>query len=284
MNGIPGWRTECIDCHDPHFQKQLDNHGLENFYLVVGRLVSVTSDTPQAGLTSISYTSITIQNGWNLPPHSDNADWAAKTGSGRGLILVADSSNPQETFEVESATAQQIIIRGTLSSTYAGGTFGLIYGQLVRTTVNGSPVVFSSPAVFADNDGLAGGEDATPDGICQVCHIPTTPQKPTHWLSDGTLAQDHFNNVECAYCHNPAQGFRVVAPNHDLFIGGSVYCVDCHSDTEIVEVIHKENCGSCHGNADSLVLAGFEIVNNGGTINCETCHGTGYYSHSSFGP
>ncbi|MFH1218051.1 MAG: CxxxxCH/CxxCH domain-containing protein [Pseudomonadota bacterium] len=65
------------------------------------------------------------------------------------------------------------------------------------------PVVFTGPSDFAASDGLAsGGNDSTPNGICQVCHLSTS-----HWRRDGSLG-NHYNGQSCTDCHDHKTGFQ----------------------------------------------------------------------------
>jgi predicted CxxxxCH...CXXCH cytochrome family protein len=116
-------------------------------------------------------------------------------------------------------------------------------------------VIFTGPADFAKNDGLAaGGNDSTPNGICQVCHLNTS-----HWRRDGSQG-DHYNGQQCTNCHDHTTGFQ---PN----------CTLCHAMPPVDNggMVHDPSAtGSVTAGAHALhaTPAGFDFA-------CDMCHAGG---------
>ena len=278
------WTTQCVDCHDPHFQSQVNYFQSDpsSLYLVVGSYTGLTLDTSTNPPTStIGYTLLSADANW-----SDPATWSQKTGAGRGLVLVADTSAPYDTFEVLSAGPSSITVAGDLTQVMHNGTFGLIYGQLIRDKVR-TPAGEKPVKFFAPNGGHVDTVGTPPSGICQVCHTQTL-----HWRSDGTLA-DHNTGSRCTGCHTPASGFKASFPNHTWLLKGGTTCEACHDPNgtaDIVADIHKSNCADCHNvpnyaslrtgvNGDATLHG---PVGQGNTSTCTVCHDPTVYPTSTF--
>ena len=234
------WAINCVDCHQQHYQAQTFNQFstviTTQSYLVTGKLTTVTDNGN--GTSTFGYNSITV----NSPAWSDVTKWGAKTSKERGLILFPNVAVTQApgtqmgvSFEVKSATATTITVKGSIAPTYtglfsAGNTFALVYGQLVdnfiylgSTPMNSSFLDQTGPNSFAFNEtGDPTKPDPTPDGVCQVCHTKTK-----HWRSDGTRA-DHNSGLRCTTCHLHQQGFK---PN----------CNTCHGNPPVVNTLGGPN-------------------------------------------
>ncbi|MEW6428085.1 MAG: cytochrome c3 family protein [Thermodesulfobacteriota bacterium] len=261
--GHGNWTVQCVDCHDPHFQAQVDYFATDasSLYLVRGSYVangiSVTTTDPlnpeTTTFSTIAYSGINALAGWASP-----ATWAAKTGAGRGLILVADTARPYDTFEVTAADETTVTVSGDLRNVTLGSQFGLVYGQLVRGKVS-SAGVKKTVKFFNPQGGHVDTVNATPQGICQVCHTLTR-----NWLADGTVtnnpaATDHNTGVDCTTCHLTADGFKagntdhtVAASSGNVPIQQTAACASCHTYTDPVADIHKSNCSYCHTSPPAL--------------------------------
>ncbi|RJQ35030.1 hypothetical protein C4556_00720 [Candidatus Parcubacteria bacterium] len=214
------WTRECVDCHDPHFQPQLAWAATDSdsLFLVRGSYTSFTSNNDSTTTFNNVVISATASD-WDLPWR-----WAEKSDAGRGLIFVASPNDPKGTFEIVAVTGTSITVQGAIAnipayqaSVPASGSFGLIYGQLIRNQILG-PLGYVPVKLFTNTaqdsfafDETASGTDQTPFGLCQACHDSTG-----HWRYDGAAA-DHFNNKNCARCHDHEKGFP----------GGT--CVGCHA-------------------------------------------------------
>ncbi|MBI4791902.1 MAG: CxxxxCH/CxxCH domain-containing protein [Deltaproteobacteria bacterium] len=123
-------------------------------------------------------------------------------------------------------------------------------------------VIFAGPADFAGNDGLgAGGNDSTPDGICQACHLNTS-----HWRRDGSLG-DHYSGQKCTDCHDHKKGF---APD----------CTLCHAGppVDMAGMVSSTDGVSSTPNATGSVTAGahaLHATSAGYNYSCAQCHAGG---------
>ncbi|MEW6429152.1 MAG: hypothetical protein AB1568_14075 [Thermodesulfobacteriota bacterium] len=255
-SSYPGWTTQCVDCHDPHFQQQLHylNSDTDRLFLATGRITGVVNS---GATTTIGFSGLVV----NAPEWSDPATWSAKSGSGRGLIFVDDVTAPGRTGEILSATPNSLVISGTVDAGANGRTFGLLYGMLVRNKVRTPAGSLAEVKFFEPNGGFTSGAPAT--GICQVCHVQTT-----YWRRNNVVANDHNGGSRCTSCHLAVDGFKPSFPDH--LAGGYVVrvqpCITCHDATDVVGVTHKGQCGHCHTQVPALVAG----LSRG---DCLHCHG-----------
>ncbi|MDA8418667.1 MAG: cytochrome c3 family protein [Desulfobacteraceae bacterium] len=280
------WAEACTICHDPHEQRQFywARAGL-NPYLVTGQMTGVTANAPSPGQTTIDYANA-VDNP-QLSVWSPSA-WGDKSAGnpGRGLILVLNQIQAVNTYSVLSATASQIVVKGIInpneisttscpqSPDCAGAdTFGLLYGQYVRNTIN-TPAGGARQVKFLDPlGGFVDPNSLSPTGICQVCHTLTH-----YWDANGANAS-HNPGVNCATCHFHKNGFKPQFPPHDTLVGKDAACVVCHYGTDTVLDIHRGLCGHCHTQPPALALPADRqnvIAIQPGT--CTTCHGP-VFSH-----
>ena len=275
MGKVAGlWGTHCVDCHDPHLQPQLewrltaaDKDGL---YLAQGTIGTVA--TPVNGATTFGYT----LNTEKTSPHWVSPDsWSNKTSPGRGLILVDDTDLAKNTFSVVAATDNTITVKGVVNSASEGNSFGLIYGQLVKKTIDTpagqartvkffDPNILNSPGGFTDSN-------TPPQGVCQVCHSSTQ-----YWQSDGQNADPgtgpHNPTIVCTACHLANTGFKPSGGPH-TFLGETTGCMACHPSGDILGV-HKNNCQNCHTTPPALADPNDKpLVIQIGKGDCQFCHG-----------
>ncbi|MEW6429448.1 MAG: Ig-like domain-containing protein [Thermodesulfobacteriota bacterium] len=252
----PSWTTQCVDCHDPHFQQQLDYlySDTSALFLATGTVSSVIST---GATTIIQYGGLAVHAGeWSAP-----ASWSAKTASGRGLIFVDDITAPVQTGEIISANGNSIEVSGTISANCTGRTFGIIYGMLVRNRVR-TPDGTLAPVKFFKPDGGFTSTSAT-NGICQVCHTLTA-----YWKNDAVVAGDHNAGSRCTGCHLAVNGFKPTFPDHETagYVVPVQPCATCHTGADVIADTHRNQCNHCHSTVPSL-KGGL----SGG--NCAHCHG-----------
>lgn len=265
------WATNCIDCHDPHQQAQLNWLAIDpsfdtDLFLVSGTVTFVAIDTPIAGETTITYDAPTITingTGWSSPNSANQTDltWENKNAfSGRGLIFVHDTTNLTNSYSIISvdSTTSTIVVNGIPDSPgiAVNDSFGLIYGQLVKQEIN-TPnsglrtVKFFNPLNTSGTGGFADLANIPPEGVCQVCHTLTH-----YWREDGTVVDavsfltapaDHNSAATCTSCHDTTNGFKPTNADHTFFSSTGTTCANCHSDTDDVIIdTHNGVCNHCH--------------------------------------
>ena len=244
----------CETCHDPHTSAQC------TVPLVTGTFSEYQLNAQTTTFTIDS--SNIVDTAWNDP-----ATWSEKSGTERGLIFTVtlglwDTSGSTPEYvdysaEVVSADATSITVNGIHAGIDLTGSldFSLIYGQLIGTTINSNAVIFSGPTTFASNDGSGpGGNDSTPDGVCQVCHTQTS-----YWRNDGSLAI-HNDGQDCTGCHEHKSGF-------------AAGCNNCHGNPPVVNgdlVFIPSATGSTTAGGHQLhaTASGFDAE-------CNACHDGG---------
>ena len=301
------WSTKCLDCHNPHLQPQLnwlsasgsfgDGSLAAGLYLAEGTIGTITDNGD--GTTSITFTNAAAKAPWQ-----DTQRWGQKSGNaGRGLLLSLSYTTADKTYEIISASTSTPISSGAGGSgegtitvqsgsdpldaeKYTGTNFGIIYGQLIKSSITTPNSGARDVKFFDSQDGLVdSGSGAATTAICQVCHTQTT-----YWRNDGTLAT-HNDGSLCSSCHTIAAGFKPNYPDHDEFIARPTSCGSCHNQPQVVESIHQFDCSACHatGGPPALKTAepgtpfrvnptawptGSTPPNNG---DCGQCHGSDYF-------
>ncbi len=247
----------------------------------------------------------------NDPAWNDPATWVRKTGLERGLTLeVMRPSYPKprawyrpiiDAYPNNDGTGSMtIVVKGRMTTdAFAPWSYGdlrIFYGQEILSRVITSyanprieaPVSFLGRQDAAKNDNLADvdgdgtfTDDATPDGLCQVCHTQTK-----YWLSDGT-GTDHNNGADCFYCHKHEQGFTAncnschgsppvvdtPAVNDGLVITPSPTGSNSSGAHDLHANIYPFSCTDCHYNGmpatpiadNNLIQIGFDINGMDGT-------------------
>ncbi len=307
------WSTACIDCHDPHQQDQLSWRSAysDALFLVTGRISTMDNGD---GTSSYSFqdngdntTTINIDPsatiadpGWDIP-----SQWNRKNDNqihNRGLIFVHSTSEAYNTYPVLSATSTTITIGGNFDASVANpsqdNTFGLIYGQLIRSSImagtvadpnNVTPhdVKFFNPKLLHTIGGFTDQE--TPrQGICQVCHIKTT-----NWTEDG-VNDGHNASQICTDCHLRKNSFKQNSTGGhtegDGIFAWDDSCVSCHNpdgSSEVITDIHQvgktNSCTLCHlsesgGVLDATTAAGNASVGSLPHL-CTECHTDTYTKH-----
>lgn len=197
--------VQCVDCHSAHDQAQVEWRNIvdiDDLYLKRGTITG--NFAVSGGKTTFAYTLVESYVPLN-PEWSDSATWGNKNEMlpTSGLILVVDTTNATNTYEILSATETTITIKGGIDPAKAGKSFGLIYGQMIKKSISTSQgnrdVKFFNPK----RPGGGYTDSNTPvTGICQVCHLGTS-----YWTSDGSNT-GHNGGVNCTGCHAMAQGFK----------------------------------------------------------------------------
>jgi hypothetical protein len=258
------WGVGCTDCHNPHSQEQLSWVGSGSSpYLVSGTITGVAYSDPPVDQTTITYSVATTNSNWPVAGSaSSDPDWANKSvvNPDRGLILVHDTTNRANSYAIVSATPSQVVVKGRLDSFAIDpnhvdpqtqvqnpatcDTFGLIYGQLIKSTIAGKAVKFFDP-----NGGFVQAGAAT-TGICQVCHTQTSRYTASGVLPESPDTHADRAGGNCMGCHLHATGISRGSYHTNSSFAWDGNCALCHNAqgaaVNIVATTHQGGCGSCH--------------------------------------
>jgi len=246
------WSLECVVCHDQHQQAQPHAYGPESYAFSAPVAAIGTSTIQQA-----------------------TASWSP--GQWAGWLVMGNVTHPDIYYRIVSNTTDTLTVESTVdpSVVTVGGTFALLYGKLIRSTVASPNSGAKSVKLFGPTGGhsLADG-DSTLDGICEVCHTQTT-----HYRNDGSGPDQHHANVggadgrRCAECHSHKAGFA-----HGLGGGSGQGCgtaTSCHGaqashPTHVGGAQLALDCGTCH---DTSAFPAFKDGEGlSGTHVCDGCH------------
>ncbi|MEW6427946.1 MAG: CxxxxCH/CxxCH domain-containing protein [Thermodesulfobacteriota bacterium] len=103
---------------------------------------------------------------------------------------------------------------------------------------------------------VALGNDPTPVGICQVCHVTTN-----HWRADGTGA-DHNNGMVCTSCHSHTTGFQPSG------------CTSCHGMPPTTNPLPTYGTDGATGSVTAGAHSKHASI-AGYHFKCTTCHQQG---------
>ena len=275
---LADWSRVCTDCHDPHFQAQLDWQPTipvtaSGLYLVIGNLAASplvtglgTTTSPYSSTFQFS-TPVSTKVNWDNATTSIGTEairlWSAKSGTvDRGLILVLADGLGHRTFEITGVTDNSITVNGNIpAASFPSGTrFGLIYGQLIRSKIVGPVIAPATKGVqhnvkFFDPNGGFVDTSASKDGLCQVCHTSTN-----HFQYNATNATtDHQDKTDaygasgaashCTQCHTHGRGFAPGADTgkHPEHIAMGVSCEVCHiPGGPAMSPLTATGCSTCH--------------------------------------
>jgi predicted CXXCH cytochrome family protein len=117
-NSYGNWSIECRICHDPHSQRQFRTYGSAS-YLYSGEVAAVTGTT--------------------LTKTDDGVTW--DTDEYQGLVLIPNalsSSRKKYGYKILDTTGNTITVEGPIntSKVLPGDTFVIIYGKLIRSSIN----------------------------------------------------------------------------------------------------------------------------------------------------
>ncbi|NTV15594.1 MAG: hypothetical protein HGA96_16980, partial [Desulfobulbaceae bacterium] len=298
LPGSTTWSTECTQCHEIHAQGQLDwssnDFDPDKLFLASGSFETIAASGGAALVYNAAGNYTTVGISATIAgelPWIDTSKWNAKGGNidparavdgSRGLILVPNKSNPNDTYEIIEVTPTNVNgipgyllkVKGQMTGgIIPGQVYGIIYGQSLKSMVmpNGGTttddyrdVKFFVPDLVAGTYG--GLVDLTPCspaplGLCQVCHTETI-----YW-SSGMVCSDpfpppspHYPTTKCSVCHDLINPIPLPDPIlHGLKISnynsGGVNCASCHAFTEPV--------ADLHGAAVNVVTLG---------TGCQACH------------
>ncbi len=208
------WKWLCTNCHNPHQQSQV-NFG-QYAPGLTGTISEVDADARQFTLSVNLPARPGIGDGTN---ENDYAGWTIVPNRTYKTINYKIASNTGNTVTVTTAIAASRVPLNSI--------FGILPGKLVKDVVytqSGAKIARffarEGQGSFVNNDTLAGGQDSTPDGICQICHgLRTQGAAITRSRSNGTGFGDGHatdTSADCATCHDHAK------------VGFGAGCSSCH--------------------------------------------------------
>ena len=133
------WTRECIDCHDPHYQRQKNYKTTDasNLYLATGVITTFDPYNSGNNTTTLYYSSITYKSGWN------STKLTAKTGDYRHTILFPNVNKLGYNYPVKAIDegAKTITVSGNATTyLYPPTTFAAMYGQYIKDYIDASVV------------------------------------------------------------------------------------------------------------------------------------------------
>jgi len=264
------WAWVCTTCHDPHIQKQTNNLALVP---TLKGTVTVVN-----GPGKIFTLSLTLPERTDIPSGLPIGT-AGPDGDYVGWTIVPNTVYKTVNYKITANTATTVTVKGTIQTTRViAGTsqFAIIPGRLIRdiiATPGGNKTVtllqLEGAYSFVHNDGLAGGNDSTPDGICQVCHGIRAGSWPTaikRARADGTgfVGDSHPTNISAnctPSCHSHAK--KGLGPG----------CNACHGYPPITATLGGPNgLVNSEGGTGSLTPGAHEKHALTLGYVCDTCH------------
>lgn len=247
------WARQCADCHNPHVSGQCATP------LVEGTFTALSTGS---GTTTFTIDTVNVHDSsWQNP-----ADWNSKSGNERGLIFLAQGLEREPVYgqyldfssEIIDATPSSITVQGNIGQvSTVVQNFKILYGQYIKDEIEGKSVSFSQIPSGLALDQSGSGTDASPDGVCQVCHTQTK-----YWRNDGSRAS-HFNGENCLSCHEHELGFK---PS----------CNACHGFPPVQDSPYQVNGLVWNPEPTGATSAGAHQVHAGNNgIPCESCHDSG---------
>ncbi|TAN40757.1 MAG: hypothetical protein EPN25_06600, partial [Nitrospirae bacterium] len=258
------WGVECVDCHNPHQQRQHRRWGAEA-YLQTGTVASI--GVYDAGQNE---TPVTLS--------------AALGTEYEGYYLIPNTQYRAFSYKIKESTQgrSDMKVKGQVNTAYAGSgkPFAIVYAKNVTDNVSyinpGGMLRSVSTKLFSRN-GL--GDDSnnhtSSDKICEACHTRTSYHR-----YDTTEQSDtsHHNNEYCISCHSHTNGFA-----HGGGSGGSG-CIACHGHDAGYEYSPGQfsqgkgtfTSHSTHTENDSDDVRGPHIA-------CDACHDTANFPYFKSG-
>ncbi|MBI4823057.1 MAG: CxxxxCH/CxxCH domain-containing protein [Nitrospirae bacterium] len=233
-NSYGTWTSQCITCHDPHYQMQYRKWKSDSF-LKTGTVLSISS-----------------------PSNTITVNTSLVAGNWVDYILIPNTRYMGFSYRIIGNTGDTITVQRNMNTRYArvNGTFALVYGQLVKSSVAYNGVANSVKLFNGSGDFGPGSSTNKSTSVCYVCHTKTTK-----WSPDGVL---HYDKKPCLDCHEHAQGLVGSCDechgnppeSNTPEVGGLVFSPSVtNSKTGAAHIKHSSGgtnhsyvCGTCHYN------------------------------------
>ncbi|MBI5635019.1 MAG: CxxxxCH/CxxCH domain-containing protein, partial [Nitrospirae bacterium] len=196
-----GWRAECIDCHNPHYQRQNRKWGSAS-HITTGTVSSIAAGNA-----------------------TSNVILSAPLGSNyQGYYLIPNTGLNMILYKIKNPTSgsSNITVQGTVDTSLAapGDTYAIVYAKNIKDSISyanpaGNTVGSANIKMFRPSGSYGPGDFANqPTSVCFACH--TLPGS-----TPAANVLEHQSSTSCtASCHTHDIGFQKV-------IGG---CSDCHGN------------------------------------------------------
>lgn len=283
------WAIECRTCHNPHYQWQAVVYPTEG-YVENGR----------GTISVVVVNSVLTDQG--LPPKT----WT--TDAFKGYLLVPNTSSPTAIYRIIGNTATTITVAGAdFADANSSINYGVKYGKLINDNIT-TPNSGNKEVKFFNNTGANSfandNNNATPTGICQVCHTRTQSFKNTGTLEAAGLHPNAKEGADCTICHKHTEGFKVTGCDSchgnppttlpDIAIGGpnGLVAITKGGTGATTPGAHQKHavtlaytCNACHTGGmtesapyDQKIQIGFNIFNvyKQGMYNGRTSLSNGY--------
>lgn len=223
-NSYGDWTIECTTCHDPHEHFQLTTYLSESYIESGAASTNIVPGSPNSTFTDTSKS------------FADFGETTDPSGYRYYYILVPDTTDNYYNYKILSNTSDTITVEGTLDTADIGQPYAIIYGRLVRSTINAPDkdtcyvddilneyiCLSTTPKTvkFFDKTGansFADG-DVTYDGVCEVCHADTTYHR------NDNIGFTHNATLNCTDCHKHLTGFEIDPVTMDA----GQQCTFCH--------------------------------------------------------
>lgn len=264
------WKWNCVVCHNPHQQTQT------NFNTYIASL--------SGAISVINAGTRTFTLGISLPERA-GVGTAGPDNDYAGWTIVPNKTYKTVNYKIASNTATTVTVTTAIATTRVavGSLFGILPGRYVKDVVN-TPggakytrfFALEGQNSFVNNDGLAGGQDSTPDGVCQICHgIRAQGAAMSRSRADGTgFGDGHPTDTaaDCNACHDHSQ----------LGFGGGG-CNGCHGypPDSLATLIFKDKNGLAA--TSSSTLFGQHTQHVAENYSCENCHNGGMLAGAAAG-
>jgi len=239
------WSAECIDCHNPHYQRQHRRWGAEA-YIATGTVASIGAYNAGQNETLITL----------------SAELGAEY---QGYYIIPNTLYRMFSYKIKSITAgqTQITVKGPVDVEYAGSNepYAIVFAKNITDNLSytnpGGTGRSVSPKLFSRSGfGDDSNEHTSSVKICEVCHSQTAYHR---YDTTGQLDRSHNNNVDCVQqCHLHNAGFKAScnachnAPpatgKHATHFGSGAVSYG-NTAVQSTTSAYGFNCGICHNGA-----------------------------------
>ncbi|MBI5632334.1 MAG: CxxxxCH/CxxCH domain-containing protein [Nitrospirae bacterium] len=239
------WRVECVDCHNPHYQRQNRRWGAEA-YIATGTITSIGAYNEGENETVITLA-------------------AALGAEYEGYYIIPNTTYRSFSYKIKDDTQgqTQITVKGPVDMDFAGSneTFAIVYAKnitdnLSYTNPDGTMRSVSTKMFSRSGFGDDSNNHTSSVRICEVCHNRTSYHR---YDTTGQSEKAHNNNVDCVQqCHLHNAGFKAScnachnAPpatgKHATHFGGGTVSYG-NTAVQSTTSTYRFSCGICHNGA-----------------------------------